>query len=287
MTYSVHTTFIDTYPSETDKKLPLGRNVRHDSRSRMYAFPTKGLTPLSVAHVRRIQILDQNLTGVGSCTANAGLGALGCDPFYTAMGAGNAFKKAFPKGWTEDSATTLYSAATKIDRFKGEYPPTDTGSDGLSVATVLKGWGLISGYQHTFSLDDMLRALSVTVGIIGINWYSSFDTPAKDGRVVIQSDATIRGGHELLVREVDVPNRLIWWDNSWGAVWGKAGRCCASFETVERLLAEDGDFTVFCPPTAPAPIPSPVPTPIPAYTPADLVMYQAAKGWAYGRGIPA
>jgi hypothetical protein len=49
-------------------------------------------------------------------------------------------------------AVQLYSDATKVDDDPSNYPPTDTGSDGLSIAQVLKARGLISGYTHITSL---------------------------------------------------------------------------------------------------------------------------------------
>ncbi|NED51184.1 hypothetical protein G3I24_09730, partial [Micromonospora aurantiaca] len=60
----------------------------------------------------------------------------------------------------EDQARALYSAATRLDEFDGEWPPTDTGSSGLGVAKACKRAGLISGYRHAFGLNAALTALA-------------------------------------------------------------------------------------------------------------------------------
>jgi hypothetical protein len=99
--------------------------------------------------------------------------------------------------------------------------------------------------------------------ILGISWYSSFDTPAADGTVSIAADAYVRGGHEVLARIVDASAQVIGLDNSWGTSWGVDGSFRMSYATLERLLAENGDCTAPEPLKAPAP-PAPVPpTPAP------------------------
>jgi hypothetical protein len=159
--------------------------------------------------------------------------------------------------FTEDHAVTLYSQFTKEDPYQGTYPPTDTGSDGLTSAKVLKKLGLISGYQHTFSLNDALLALTKTPFVTGINWYSSMDEPDENGQVSIAKSAYVRGGHEVEAFAVDVENRLVWFWNSWGPTWGLDGKFSMTWDTYGRLLDEEGDVTVYAPLTAPAPQPTP------------------------------
>src|SRR2546423_656913 len=55
----------------------------------------------------------------------------------------------------EPGAVKLYSDEEVLDG-DGPYPPNDNGSTGLTCAKVLKRAGMISGYQHTFSLDAAL-----------------------------------------------------------------------------------------------------------------------------------
>lgn len=268
----------------------LNRHIRHDDRSRQYAFDTTGLSIVSAKHTRRIPVLDQGQ--LGSCTGNAGIGCLGTDPFYDtlavptiikakgralSMADADRIKDAYeaaastgrPLVISEDmeirprravryqlneyGAVALYSDATKADDYPGQYPPTDTGSDGLTIAKVLKAAGEISGYTHTFTLDDALKALGVTPVITGVNWYSNMFDPDTDGRVYPTGD--IAGGHEFVVDEIDATNQRVWFTNSWGESWGLNGRAYLTFGDWGDLLGQQGDVTIFTPLTQPAPTP--------------------------------
>jgi hypothetical protein len=264
--------------SEEGLDYRLGRHVYHDPRSRAFAVPTDGLSEISVSWARRIPILDQG--SLGSCTGNAAMGALGTSPLFEVSG--DAASKAFGTGaWKEAGAVSLYGWATAIDTYPGTYPPDDTGSDGLSVAKAMQTHGLAAGYLHAFSLADMVKALQVGPGMIGINWYSSFDAPAADGTLKLTSTSYVRGGHELAVTGVDVSAQVFLVDNSWGAGWGVRGSCRIPYAVMERLLSESGDFTQPVPISAPAP----VPTPTPVATADDLKLWAASKAWALTKGL--
>jgi hypothetical protein len=263
---------------------PLGRNLNHDPRSRAFPFDTTGITIASVRHTRRVPVFDQG--SIGSCTGNASTGCLATDPFYDTLPAGTVLDEAM--------AVRVYSDATVIDPFPGQYPPTDTGSDGVSVAKVLRARGLISGYTHTFSFDDALKALSTQPVITGTNWYDSMFTPDANGIVSITGGAPV-GGHEYLLDEIDVERGLVGFTNSWGSGWGIEGRAYMTFDTLRRLLSEQGDVTAFVSVTKPAPVPTPPvpvdptpvpPTPVPPMpepTDADHALWDCVKGWATGR----
>lgn len=236
----------------------LGRHIHHDPRSLDYqvvAGPRGAL--VSVRHERHIPVLDQG--ELGSCTGNAAFGACGTSPLYDAIPVDDVDRPTSDEAFDEAQAVALYSAATKLDDYDGAWPPTDSGSDGLSVAKAAKAVGLISGYTHATSLDAALTALQDGPVITGVNWYSSFDTPATDGTISITRHASVRGGHEFVVDELDVENERVGFTNSWGASWGVDGRAYMSWDTWERLLGEDGDATVFVPVTEPAPTPTPQP----------------------------
>ena len=81
----------------------------------------------------------------------------------------------------ENGAVKLYSDAETIDG-NGPYPPNDYGSSGLSIAKALKSAGLISSYQHTFTLNDALLALTTYPILVGINWYQEMFNPLQIGR---------------------------------------------------------------------------------------------------------
>ncbi len=224
-------------------KYPLGRIVNHDQRSLSFAFDTSGIVIKDVEHKRYIPILDQGQ--VGRCTGNAGIGAISSDPFE------NKDNPVYSRD--EAGATKLYSDAEKIDGFAG-YPPVDRGSSGLSIAKALLNAGLISGYQHTFTLNDALKALTVYPIIAGIPWYSQMFTPDADGRV--HPIGMIEGGHEVQAYKIDCANGRIWFHNSWGTAWGVSGDFYITWQDFALLLAQQGDVTVLLPV---AHIPTPVP----------------------------
>lgn len=229
----------------------LGRHVRHDDRSWLFAYPTAGLTVQSVVHPRHAPIFDQGQ--VGSCTGNAGIGALATDPLYgpySDLLISETLRT--PYVLDETGAVALYSDAETLDG-DGPYPPQDNGSSGLSIAKVLQAAGAVSGYQHTFSLTDALKALSQTPILIGSDWTDSMFNPDPDGRVRPAGAAV--GGHQYVAREVDAEQRRVWCDNSWGPNWGIAGRFYLTFDDLGTLLDREGDVVVLLPATAPAPVP--------------------------------
>lgn len=250
----------------TDHKL--GRHVNHDSRSRLYPVDTAGLNIASVRHRRRIGILDQG--SLGSCTAQAGIGCLGTDPNYDTVPADSRYPL------TEQGAVHLYSDATQVDPYPGEWPPDDTGSDGLTVAKVLQAAGMIAGYTWAFRLDDALKALTTGPLITGIPWYNSMFSPSDEGLVKIFGG--LAGGHEIVVDEYDESRGWVGFTNSWGADWGLAGRFYLQAEDYGTLLAQQGDVTAFAPVTAPPPEPwEPVP-PV-----EDATFAVALRPWATRR----
>ena len=219
----------------------LGRIIQHDPRSRMFAIEETDLSTLkSVRWERHAPVFDQGNTG--SCTGNACLGAICTGDLYHSL---EKFDINVPMD--ETHAVTIYSMATKIDEWPGEYPPEDTGSSGLAVAKVAKNIGYISGYSHAFTFNAALTALARGPVITGVNWYSSFFFPDATGECKISTRAKNNGGHEICMDEIDFENRRVWFTNSWGKSWGIDGRAWFSFDTWERLLGEQGDVTQFVP----------------------------------------
>ena len=245
---------------------PLGRKVNHDPRSLAYPYVATTTTLASVTHKRVVPIFDQG--SLGSCTGNAAVGAVGTVPLFAPV------EKVL---LDEGLAVKIYSVATTIDTSPGTYPPTDTGSDGVSAASACKKAGLISGYTHCFSLAAVQAALQTTPVIIGINWYSGFDNPNAAGFVKVSG--SVRGGHEVCLVAIDVVAKTVTAANSWGASWGAAGYFTFSWADLDRLLGEQGDATVLLPLTAPAPVPVPVPTP----STADAVLAVALHKWLDGK----
>lgn len=238
----------------------LGRHVRHDSKSLRFLTPALPMASLvSTRHGSLIPTLDQGQ--IGSCTGNAGTKVLGSLPFWSTRAIEQVLSMTDADA-DEKYALGLYSAATVIDSARGSYPPTDTGSDGLSIAKVLKSRGLISGYTHVTSLEAALSALQDTAIITGTEWRGDMYNPASNGRLKITG--SVEGGHEFVLDEIDVENKRVWMQNSWGDGWGvKDGRAWFTWDDYEELLHADGDATVFVPKDKPAPIPDPDPDPDP------------------------
>jgi hypothetical protein len=215
-----------------EEELPgkrLGRHVEHDPRSRNFEAPMAPQV-VSVKHQAVGLPLDQGK--IGSCTANALCGALDSAPDFTG---GN------PRN--EQDAVSLYELETRLE---GQpYPPNDPGGSGLMVCKAAKQMGWITAYRHAFGIKNALLALVQRPVITGINWYTSFDNPdPATGLVAIAPGATVRGGHEIVADEIDAPNQLVWFWNSWGTQFGLGGRFCMAFDTWDRLLQERGDVTV-------------------------------------------
>ena len=151
---------------ETEGTHRLGRHVEHDPLSRAFSAGTALVK--TVTYKRHGVPFDQG--ELGSCTGNAMAGVLMTEPLWKPG-----------RNLTETDAVKLYKAATKLDNIPGNYPPTDTGSSGLAVMKAAVNAKYIVGYAHSFSLDQLLGSLSLRPGILGINWYDSFDAAKPDG----------------------------------------------------------------------------------------------------------
>ncbi|MGW9029905.1 hypothetical protein ACWGQ5_38540 [Streptomyces sp. NPDC055722] len=95
--------------------------------------------------------------------------------------------------------------------------------------------------------------------------------PKSDGQIIVDTTSGLAGGHELLVREYDAVNDLVWVDNSSGLSWAVNGRGYFQGADLRKLLSDGGDVTVLTFATTPVPTPPPSPTPAP-----DSRLVQAA-----------
>lgn len=256
----------------------LGRNFRRDSRSLAYPVRVDDAQLKTTWWTRHVGPFDQG--SLGSCTGNAGEGNMVTDPFFTTL------TPADPYTPDEDGAVALYSKATQLDTYPGQYPSDDTGSDGLAVAQALKLVGMISGYTHAFDGPTARLALTKAPGIVGIKWYDGMFTPSPEGEVTISG--SLAGGHELSFDGIDVENQRVWFTQSWGPGFGVTrdgipGRGWMSFETFDSLMADGGDLVQFVPRTAPAPTPTPVPVPPTPAVVGDQELWDGgARDFAHG-----
>lgn len=231
------------YENVTDPRL--GRHIHIDPRSKAYrVVPWMRDLLNSVRYTSHVPTFNQGQ--IGSCTGNAAAKALSYDPFWpegeTVLGKSARKDETFAVG--------VYSDATKVDGAPGEYPPDDTGSSGLAAAKVLHHRGLIAGYRHAHTLDEVLSALQSGPVIAGVDWLQDMFTPAADGALTVTG--AIAGGHEFVLDEIDIENERIWMQNSWGSKWGVHGRAYFTFTDFTALLHAHGDVIAFEPITAPA-----------------------------------
>jgi hypothetical protein len=219
----------------------LGRHVEHDERSKMFRVAQSAAPIASVTFKRHCPPFDQ--LKLGSCTGNAMAGLLMTDPFWLAGRILN-----------EDDAVKLYKLATTLDNIPGAYPPDDTGSSGIGVAKAAEQEGWFQSYEHALGIADLLSALSQRPGVLGLNWYTSFDNPRPTGECALTPSATVRGGHEVQMFKIDALLKQVWCYQSWGPKWGglRNGTFWLSFKTLTRLLAEQGDATFPVVPAHPA-----------------------------------
>lgn len=240
-----------TIPETIVEGRRLGRHVHHDPRSLAFQVHPVG-APATVRWDRVIPVLDQG--NVGSCTGNAATGHLGTQPEDATIPGTVTLNEAY--------ALVLYSAAEVIDG-DGPYPPNDNGSSGLSVAKAAKNAGLISGYLHMTSLAACQTAIKTGPFIVGVDWYTSMDSPNAQGVVTVSG--TVRGGHEFECIGYDTASDLWEFVNSWGTSFGVGGHFFMSSASLTKLLADQGDATQFVPLTQPAPQPATLPVQVAAF----------------------
>jgi hypothetical protein len=232
----------------------LGRNLWLDARSLSYMIENNaarmGSPLVSKSWERVVPILDQG--SLGSCTGNAGIGALGTQPFYDKVGA-TAIGKVTDAKAVEKLAVQLYSDATKVDPYPGTWPNTDTGSSGLAICQVLKTRKTITGYNWASSAHGFLQLLQWGSVLVGMPWYEAFFQPDRNGFIdsnVKWPSSGIAGGHEIEAVAVDINatdlySSVITFCNSWTTSWGDAGRFRMRLRTYTQLSDVDlKQFTI-------------------------------------------
>lgn len=278
------TTFTRQY-EPTDPRLK--RRVRHDSRSLRYAY---GVLPKSAIvktkWTRRIPILDQGQ--LGSCTANAFTGVLGTDSMQRTGVSSVSVRKdshsifaAGTFGLNEDFAVQFYSLETLDDSFPGNYPPDDTGSDGLGAMKAAQDLGLVDTYKHAFSIAAVQSALMQGPVLWGTEWLNSMFDTDRNGFLVVDKSSGVAGGHELVLTGYDPATDTYDGDNSWGTSFGLDGSFKVTGANLKYLLSQDGDITVphWTTPVVPTP-----PTPPGPAVVDDASLWATAKAWAAGKG---
>lgn len=221
------------------------RNERHRMR-RLLAAPPPALP---VPDLRTWPFsgipLDQGETG--TCTTHAAAHFLHCGPLPH-RGFLNPFDLYRETVLLDEYTDNDAEATGPIEKMQG-------GSSGTGAAKALEKRGLISEYLWADTLADLtLWVLTRGPVMVGTNWYRGMFEPTPEGFVKIPQRDRIAGGHEWLIRAVDVRRGVAEAVNSWGILrfnaaptgkWGgsklRPGHFLIDMNTLERLFHEDGD----------------------------------------------
>lgn len=228
--------------SKIEKIIPadprLGRHIQHDQRSKRFAGPRLAPPRRDISWRRWGAKLNQG--NVGACTGFAAAQCLNCSPLRLQRGG----KK--PTLDAQD-AFAIYSLATRLDAFEGEWPDEDTGSSGIAACKAMKQMGLITRYEWAYGFSHGLELIQIRPLMIGTYWTEDMMNPNALGRV--RPTGPDAGGHEYLWLGVEVnsnetpsTSNLCWFHNSWGREWGRDGYFSMIWGDFEKLIARDGDI---------------------------------------------
>lgn len=208
--------------------MKLGRIVNLDERSRHFS-------------IRRLAPVQQPKTTYWDCGLYLNQGLISACVGFSWI----HFLASMPnqsKGFTETHAINLYHTAQTLDSLPG------TAYEGTSILGGVKALrklypSVIEGYHWAFGLEELLVALSwIGPVVIGVNWYSGmFETDSK-GELKISG--VLIGGHAVLITGLNLEERSFVIHNSWGREWGSRGDCIISFDTMDKLLRQQGEACV-------------------------------------------
>jgi hypothetical protein len=225
----------------------LGRHVRHDTRSAAYGVAEMPRAAIrSVEWERHIPILDQGQ--IGSCVPNNAPEFLGTDAL----------------GYTGVTSVEIPKPDTK-----GEFAAGVTWT--LDEDFALQMYRLVTRldpYPGQWEPDD--------TGSDGLTLAKA----GPDGKITIDYNSGVAGGHQVFARKFDAENDRVWIDNSWGESFGLDGRGWFQGSELAAHLKRSGDVTV---PHLAAAAPSPAPAPADAVS--DAQLWTTVKAWAASRGL--
>lgn len=214
----------------------LGRNVWHDPRNREY--PTRGVVFEEDAPVvARTWALDERLPWnqlrTSSCTIQAASGALYSEPSQERYG-----RHAALAYHVHRARVAAYEESRRYDPWPGEdYDGTSTDAP----LKLMRARNHIAGWRWCFGIEDVLRTLSHHGPVlIGVSWHEGmFDTDAEG---YIRPTGPARGGHAVMLHEVDDVAEDVIGPNSWGDSWGEIGGFFRlRWDDLEALLEADGE----------------------------------------------
>lgn len=150
-------------------------------------------------------------------------------------------------------AFELYREVVRLDEYTdndheadGPIERMQGGSSGTGGAKALHKRGLITEYLWSKDAQEII-AWVLTRGpvMVGTNWYRSMFKPTPQGYLKIEGANA--GGHEWLLRMVNLRKGIVGGITSWGPQWNPAAQDCRpghflmGMEEFERLIRENGD----------------------------------------------
>jgi papain like protease len=155
---------------------------------------------------------------------------------------GNAFAHEYAAGpdthrVNQDFASEWYRQAQDRDQWAGsDYE----GSSTLGGCKAGVDCHNVKEYLWCFTLQEVIDTiLHFGPVITGTNWYRGMFRPSDSGFIV--PTGQMDGGHEYILRGVNVTREFFLMTNSWGRFWGRNGDAKISFSDYDRLRLEDGD----------------------------------------------
>lgn len=141
---------------------------------------------------------------------------------------------------TDADGRSFYKGAQDNDEWPGN---NYEGSSVTGLMKYLKSIGLVKRYWWCTTLEEIVHAVGfIGPVVIGVNWYSGMWN--TDAAGLIHKAGSRVGGHALVIGGVDVVNRRFLLFNSWGKDWGVNGGAWISFDDMQSLLDEGGEFAV-------------------------------------------
>lgn len=98
----------------------------------------------------------------------------------------------------------------------------------------------VLSYHAVNGVEEMINCIAEGYGFVGgIPVYESFMNTPGNGKVPIpQKGEKFLGGHALYFHSYDKHEKIIWFQNSWGSIFGKAGHGALPFLYCEYMLSD-------------------------------------------------
>jgi hypothetical protein len=210
--------------------------ANHDPRSKGFAIRDElGDSDLRSHSWRPGPILDQG--NDGACVGFSWTGEALASPVRVNINSMRAERGLPVLPSPYEFAMERYHRAQVLD----EYPGEDyEGSSVNGGAKAMREVSLLLEYKWCFGVRDVALAIGWRGPVVlGINWYESMFTPDLNGFVTPLGK--VAGGHAILCSGFDLKTDSFTLTNSWGGGWGVYGQVKISWDSLDKLLQEDGE----------------------------------------------